>query len=64
MHAGESLRDTRWKSVDIRTVDVYHQQQRVHNLTIVDIHTYYVLAGNTPVLVHNSNLHQHVVGYW
>ncbi|MGX4657915.1 polymorphic toxin-type HINT domain-containing protein [Micromonospora sp. SCSIO 07396] len=26
---------------------------RVHNLTVNDIHTYYVLAGNTPVLVHN-----------
>jgi hypothetical protein len=27
----------------------------VHNLTIEVIHTYYVLAGDTPVLVHNSN---------
>lgn len=26
---------------------------RVHNLTIADIHTYYVIAGDTPVLVHN-----------
>ncbi|MFI7367667.1 RHS repeat-associated core domain-containing protein [Streptomyces sp. NPDC050149] len=25
----------------------------VHNLTVTDIHTYYVLAGATPVLVHN-----------
>jgi hypothetical protein len=25
------------------------------NLTVADIHTYYVLAGNTPVLVHNCN---------
>jgi RHS repeat-associated protein len=25
-----------------------------YNLTIDDIHTYYVLAGNTPVLVHNT----------
>ncbi len=28
--------------------------QRVHNLTVDDLHTYYVLAGTTPVLVHNS----------
>ncbi|MEW2381386.1 toxin C-terminal domain-containing protein [Micromonospora sp. NPDC047707] len=28
---------------------------RVHNLTVNDIHTYYVLAGDQPVLVHNSN---------
>ncbi|MFV2017116.1 RHS repeat-associated core domain-containing protein, partial [Micromonospora sp. LOL_023] len=26
----------------------------VHNLTIADIHTYYVIAGNVPVLVHND----------
>jgi hypothetical protein len=25
-----------------------------YNLTIDDLHTYYVLAGNTPVLVHND----------
>ncbi|GAB3925329.1 RHS repeat-associated core domain-containing protein [Kribbella albertanoniae] len=27
---------------------------RAFNLTVADIHTYYVLAGNTPVLVHNA----------
>jgi hypothetical protein len=26
-----------------------------YNLTVADIHTYYVLAGDAPVLVHNSN---------
>jgi hypothetical protein len=29
--------------------------QRMHDLTISDTHTYYVLAGTTPVLVHNSD---------
>ncbi|TDB85784.1 hypothetical protein E1264_20055 [Actinomadura sp. KC216] len=28
-------------------------RQRVHNLTVADAHTYYVLSGATPVLVHN-----------
>ncbi|WP_405618248.1 polymorphic toxin-type HINT domain-containing protein [Streptomyces sp. NBC_00076] len=28
---------------------------RTYNLTVDDLHTYYVLAGATPVLVHNSN---------
>ncbi|MFJ7899162.1 polymorphic toxin-type HINT domain-containing protein [Streptomyces sp. NPDC096198] len=28
--------------------------QRVHNLTVAELHTYYVLAGTTPVLVHNN----------
>ncbi|GHA77620.1 hypothetical protein GCM10010345_94030 [Streptomyces canarius] len=27
----------------------------MYNLTVSDLHTYYVLAGETPVLVHNSN---------
>ncbi len=35
-------------------VDAYQQYQRVHNLTVADLHTYYVFAGNTPVLVHNT----------
>ncbi|KPI23841.1 protein of unknown function DUF312, partial [Actinobacteria bacterium OK074] len=30
------------------------RDQRVHNLTVADLHTYYVLAGTTPVLVHND----------
>ncbi|WP_155358491.1 DNRLRE domain-containing protein [Acrocarpospora macrocephala] len=34
---------TRWTS----------PHKSVHNLTIADLHTYYVLAGTTPVLVHN-----------
>ncbi len=29
--------------------------QRVHNLTVADLHTYYVVAGGQPVLVHNDN---------
>ncbi|MGX5184897.1 polymorphic toxin-type HINT domain-containing protein [Streptomyces avermitilis] len=29
-------------------------QATVHNLTVSDLHTYYVLAGATPVLVHNA----------
>ncbi|MDL4819310.1 RHS repeat-associated core domain-containing protein [Actinomadura sp. OS1-43] len=29
--------------------------QRTHNLTIADHHTYYVVAGNAPVLVHNCD---------
>lgn len=28
---------------------------RVHNLTIEGVHTFYVFAGSTPLLVHNSN---------
>ncbi|MFI6849951.1 polymorphic toxin-type HINT domain-containing protein [Kitasatospora sp. NPDC050467] len=31
------------------------QPQEAHNLTVADLHTYYVLAGAMPVLVHNCN---------
>ncbi|MEW2086894.1 polymorphic toxin-type HINT domain-containing protein [Streptomyces sp. NPDC005283] len=33
----------------------YTKHARTYNLTVDDLHTYYVLAGQTPVLVHNSN---------
>ncbi|MEU0956940.1 polymorphic toxin-type HINT domain-containing protein [Streptomyces niveus] len=33
----------------------FDKRARTYNLTVDDIHTYYVLAGETPVLVHNSN---------
>lgn len=33
----------------------FTERQRTYDLTVSDIHTYYVLAGQTPVLVHNSN---------
>jgi RHS repeat-associated protein len=33
----------------------FTKQARTYNLTVDDLHTYYVLAGETPVLVHNSN---------
>ncbi|MGW4776941.1 TreTu family toxin [Streptomyces filamentosus] len=32
----------------------FTQHARTYNLTVDDLHTYYVLAGETPVLVHNS----------
>nr|WP_241269272.1 HINT domain-containing protein [Streptomyces chrestomyceticus] len=32
----------------------FDQRARTYNLTVDGIHTYYVLAGDTPILVHNS----------
>ncbi|MFF7638392.1 hypothetical protein ACFZB9_35365 [Kitasatospora sp. NPDC008050] len=42
-----------------RTVTGINDQQglpstTVYDLTVADLHTFYVLAGNAPVLVHNS----------
>ena len=33
----------------------FTKHARTYNLTVEDLHTYYVLAGVTPILVHNSN---------
>ncbi|GAA1677099.1 RHS repeat-associated core domain-containing protein [Kribbella yunnanensis] len=41
--------------IRVTGVHLYTQPERVHNLTIRGIHTYYVLAGPTPVLVHNDS---------
>ncbi|MFC7533802.1 ricin-type beta-trefoil lectin domain protein, partial [Actinoplanes sp. GCM10030250] len=48
------LRTSAGTLVQITAVDRWTvQQATVHNLTVGDIHTYYVLAEATPVLVHN-----------
>jgi hypothetical protein len=38
------------------TVRTWVGQHEMRDLTVADIHTYYVLAGNTPVLVHNCDI--------
>jgi hypothetical protein len=52
---GAELRTLRGASLPVVKVSRYQKQQRTHDLTIKGIHTYYVLVGATPVLVHNSN---------
>nr|WP_260408521.1 toxin C-terminal domain-containing protein [Planomonospora venezuelensis] len=41
--------------VQITAIKKWTTTQRVHNLTIADLHTYYVVEGTTPLLVHNDN---------
>jgi hypothetical protein len=52
---GAMLRTSAGTYVQVSAVHAYTQPQRVHNLTVEDLHTYYVMAGNTPVLVHNNS---------
>ncbi|WP_053746091.1 polymorphic toxin-type HINT domain-containing protein [Streptomyces sp. NRRL WC-3618] len=59
IEAGGLTPGTTLLSIDKSTVQVqanrsFTQRQTTYNLAIADIHTYYVLAGQTPVLVHNS----------
>ncbi|WP_395292956.1 ricin-type beta-trefoil lectin domain protein [Kitasatospora hibisci] len=51
---GHRLTTTTGESVTVTAVRMVHNEARMYNLTVADLHTYYVLAGNTPVLVHNT----------
>ncbi|GHF11255.1 polymorphic toxin-type HINT domain-containing protein [Streptomyces fumanus] len=54
LNPGQWLRTSAGTYVQITAIT--HRTTRhatVHNLTVSDLHTYYVLAGETPVLVHN-----------
>lgn len=54
LKAGEWLRTSAGTHVQITAVKRWTvQRATVHNLTVAGEHTYYVLAGQTPVLVHN-----------
>jgi RHS repeat-associated protein len=50
---GQHLRTSAGTYVQISAVEHYTKRQRTHDLTIDEVHTYYVQAGNTSVLVHN-----------
>ncbi|WP_441251079.1 polymorphic toxin-type HINT domain-containing protein [Kitasatospora sp. McL0602] len=54
LRVGEKLRTSAGDTVTLAAVRSYHQQVVTYNLTVDDLHTYYVVAGSTAVLVHNS----------
>ncbi|MGN9787367.1 LamG-like jellyroll fold domain-containing protein [Nonomuraea sp. ZG12] len=51
---GMWLRTSAGTYIQVGAVKQQTSVQRVHNMTVGDLHTYYVLAGEAPVLVHNS----------
>ncbi len=56
LEAGSMLQTGAGTHVKIESVRKWTaQDQRVHNLTVDGLHTYYVTARNTPVLVHNCD---------
>ncbi|MFF1626950.1 polymorphic toxin-type HINT domain-containing protein [Streptomyces sp. NPDC058272] len=71
---GHVLNTAHDQHVQLVGVSVQPGTADMYNLTVEQLHTYYVLAGATPVLVHNSNcnlfdgdgwqhvLHEHVNG--
>ncbi|MFE4777903.1 polymorphic toxin-type HINT domain-containing protein [Streptomyces sp. NPDC056713] len=52
---GHELIDAGGDSVKVVAVSTRPGNADMYNLTVQQLHTYYVLAGETPVLVHNSN---------
>ncbi|WP_229799428.1 HNH/ENDO VII family nuclease [Couchioplanes azureus] len=52
---GTNLRTPRGGRATVSTTRVHRGSRYMHNLTVADIHTYYVLVGNAEVLVHNAS---------
>ncbi|WNZ10883.1 polymorphic toxin-type HINT domain-containing protein [Streptomyces sp. 11x1] len=50
---GMTLRTDTGTTVTVNAVRSFQDQAETRNLTVDGIHTYYVLAGATPILVHN-----------
>ncbi|MFE0464684.1 ricin-type beta-trefoil lectin domain protein [Kitasatospora sp. NPDC058965] len=58
LKAGEDLKSSTGQRVRVLGVRLIAGLKAMYNLTVDRLHTYYVLAGRTPVLVHNVCLTQ------
>ncbi|MGW7237089.1 RICIN domain-containing protein [Streptomyces sp. NPDC054804] len=56
LEPGQALRTNDGETVTVVRVHRYQQLHPAYNLTVDSLHTYYVLAGTTAVLVHNSGV--------
>ncbi|RYJ22027.1 Rhs-family protein [Streptomyces sp. L-9-10] len=56
LRPGQWLRTSSGTWAQITAISHRTRSTAVYNLTVDDLHTYYALAGATPVLVHNSGL--------
>lgn len=56
LEPGEQLQTVDGSTVEVLTRTNYTDARIMFNLTVSTIHTYYVLAGTTPVLVHNVSV--------
>ncbi|MEU5437397.1 RHS repeat-associated core domain-containing protein [Streptomyces sp. NPDC020719] len=52
---GEQLREPDGTLLTVVKIRNYRRAVTTYNLTVEHIHTYYVVAGSTPILVHNCN---------
>lgn len=56
LRAGENLRAPTGEPLAVSAIESYTSSRVMYDLTIDNTHTYYVMAGSTPVLVHNCNI--------
>ncbi|RSS83958.1 ricin-type beta-trefoil lectin domain protein [Streptomyces sp. WAC06614] len=55
LSVGTKLRTADGGTATVSRIRTYGADLETYNLTVADFHTYYVLAGATPVLVHNCS---------
>ena len=55
LRPGDEVTTPAGADVPVVAVRAWTAHERVHNLTVAGVHTYYVAAGSVPVLVHNAN---------
>jgi len=53
LRPGDVMLSTQGRSETVEGIERYTEESTVFNLTVADIHTYFVVAGDHPVLVHN-----------
>ncbi|MFE0553660.1 RHS repeat-associated core domain-containing protein [Streptomyces pilosus] len=53
---GMTLHTPSGDTVEVEANRHFEKRQRTHDLTVTGIHAYYVLAGTTPLLVHNCDV--------
>lgn len=58
---GQWLQTSSGTWIQIGSVEAWTAKATVHNLTVTDVHTYYVQAGNTAVLVHNCDQYKDLI---
>ncbi|MYS47776.1 hypothetical protein GTY23_42735, partial [Streptomyces sp. SID5998] len=56
LRTGATLRTVDGSTVDVLNNRSFEKSARTYNLSVAELHTYYVMAGRTPVLVHNSEV--------
>ncbi|MFJ2864389.1 polymorphic toxin-type HINT domain-containing protein [Kitasatospora sp. NPDC087314] len=57
LKTGQALRDPAGRPQRIEDIRHWNTLQPAYNLTVEDLHTYYAVAGDTPVLAHNADVY-------